>query len=173
MVEEFEYDSAHCYGVHQSCAIQMWRGEVMPRHVPLMEQRWRRLIQQRGAFANFVVVLPSAAPPSSARREEIKLVYASLASQIKAVGTVIEEKGIKGTAGAMVMTTIMLMSNTPYPYKNGTHVDAIASWLCGYVEGMQPRSLIAAVEQMRTQFSEISVNQFGEPLIARLRTGSR
>ena len=173
MIEQFEYDSAHCYGVHRCCAIQMWRGHVEARHVPLMEQRWLRLIESKGGFATLVVVLPSAPTPSSARREEIKRVYSALDKHIRAVGTVIEDQGVKGTAGAMVMTTIMLMSKTPYPYKNGTAVEPIAAWLCQEVQDLDAGKLVEAVEQMRRQFADITAAEFGEPLIPRLRAATR
>ena len=172
MLEDFEYDLAHCYGVYGCCAIQMWRGEVAPHHVPLMQTRWLQLIERRGMLATLVVVLPMAPTPSSARRSEIKQVYEVLAKHIKAVGTVIEDQGIKGTAGAMAMTTIMLMSRTPYPYKNGTHVEPVAAWLCEQVAGLKTRSLIAAVDQMRRQFMDTAGRELGEP-ITRLRLGSR
>jgi hypothetical protein len=173
MLEDFDYDAAHCYGVHGCCAIQMWRGEVASHHVPLMEKRWLQLIEARGSLAMLVVILPLAPTPSGARRNEIKKVYERLANQIKAIGTVIEDQGIKGTAGAMAMTTIMLMSKTPYPFKNGTHVEPIAAWLCEHVEGTKPRSLVASVDQMRRQFADISTREGGAPPVTRLKTGSR
>jgi hypothetical protein len=169
----FEYDTAHCYAIHGRCAIQMWRGEVVREHVPLMEGRWLRLIEQQGTLAILVVVLPSAPPPSPQRREEIKRLYNGLAAHIKAVATVLEDQGIKGTAGSMVMTTIMLMSKIPYPYKNGTHVDSICAWLGEQVNGIEPHALTAFVESMRERYSEVCTREFGEPLIARLRGSSR
>jgi hypothetical protein len=173
MLEEFDYDKAHCYGVHKCVAIQMWRGEVLPSHVPLMEGRWKHMIQQHGTFAILVVVLPSAPPPSPARREEIKNLYGGLANHIAAVGTVLDDQGIKGTAGAMVMTTIMLMSRTPYPYKNGTNVEPMAAWLCDQIGRVDPYDLVASVGTMRQQFADIITGQYGEPFINRLRTGSQ
>jgi hypothetical protein len=173
MLESFEYDQAHCYGVHAKCAIQMWRGEVSPHHVPVMERRWLRLIKEKGSFGILVVVLPSAPPPIAARREEIKRLYGDLAPHIKAVATVLEDQGLKGTAGSMVMTTIMLMSKIPYPYKNGAKLGPVASWLCHQLDGADPGALTGAVEQMRRRFADISMNEFGEPLVARLRTAAR
>jgi hypothetical protein len=167
--ESFEFDSSHCYAVADCCAIQIWRGEVLAEHVPSMERRWRTLIKRNGHFAILVVVLPSAPPPSSVRREEIKTLYNALAPNIKAVGTVLEEQGIKGTTGAMVMTTIMLMSKISYPYKNGTSVKPTAMWLCEHLPQLRADALIADVEAMRGRYERICLNQFNEPLVAKLR----
>jgi hypothetical protein len=151
----------------------MWRGEVLKKHVPIMERRWRTAIQRMGEFAILVVVLPCAPPPSVGRREEIKTLYASLAQNIKAVGTVLEDQGIKGTAGSMVMTTIMLMSKTPYPYKNGTSVRPIAAWLCDQVLGIESPALIDTVEAMRARYGLICTREYSQPLVHKLRTSSR
>lgn len=167
--ESFEYDASHCYAVAGCCAIQMWRGEVLMQHVPTMERRWRALIDRIGHFAILVVVLPSAPPPSPARREEIKRLYNALAPNIKAVGTVLEEQGIKGTTGAVVMTTIMLMSRVSYPYKNGTSVKPIARWVCEHVPELEEDALIAAVDAIRGRYEKICLEKYGEPLVARLR----
>jgi hypothetical protein len=171
--ESFEYDSSHCYGVTGSCAIQMWRGEVLESHIPTMERRWRRLIERTGSFAILVVVLPSAPPPSPARREEIKRLYNGLAPHIRAVGTVLEDQGIKGTTGSMVMTTIMLMSKTPYPYKNGTSIAPIATWLCEQVRGLDRQRLVDKVETLRRQYESVCLTNFNEPLVPKLRSASR
>jgi hypothetical protein len=168
-IESFACDSSHCYAVTDCCAIQIWRGEVLAEHVPTMERRWRTLIQRNGHFAILVVVLPSAPPPSPVRREEIKTLYNALAPNIKAVGTVLEEQGIKGTTGAMVMTTIMLMSKTSYPYKNGTNVKPTAKWLCEHVPRLDADALIANVEAIRARYEKICLSEFDEPLVAKLR----
>src|SRR5688572_12584984 len=70
MLDVFEWDKAHAYGRHRNVAIQMWRGTVEARHVPIMEARWQSIASESSEFGILVVVLPSAPTPSSARREE-------------------------------------------------------------------------------------------------------
>jgi hypothetical protein len=165
MLDVFEWDKAHAYGRHRNVAIQMWRGTVEARHVPIMEARWQSIASESSEFGILVVVLPSAPTPSSARREEIKRLYSAMASKIRAVGTVLEDQGIKGTAGSMAMTTIMLMSNVPYAYKNGTELNTVATWMCQQMPTLEQRSLIGAVEHLRRRYADVLMRELNEPII--------
>ncbi len=155
MLEEFEYDREHCYSLIRNCAIQMWRGEVNSQHISQMEDRWKRVIRRSGKLGIFVIVLPSAPPPATARRDEIKRLYIELQKNISAVGTVLEDQGMRGTAGSMAMTTIMLMSRIPYPYKNGISIPEMAAWMAGQMQTVDERNLVSAVQEMRRRYFDV------------------
>jgi hypothetical protein len=162
----FEYDADHAYSVHDRVAIYMWRGTMQPHHPDQARERWRRLKNTKGHFGVLVVILPSAPPPPLQLRTAVTQAYLPFAQSIRGVGTVLEDQGIRGAAGAMAMTAIMMMSKPPYAYHNGTSVEATARWLARQLQGGDPsaQAISLAAQHMRARYSAECENEYKEPL---------
>ncbi|MEM9188568.1 MAG: hypothetical protein AAGF12_05305 [Myxococcota bacterium] len=174
-MQDFDYDEAHCYATHRNCVIQIWRGEILPHHIPLMTRRWHQVIVQQGSLAIFALVTPAAIPPSNARRQEIKDLYNSLDQDLRGVATVLEDQGIKGTTASLVMTTMMLLAKPSYPTKNCTTVGDAAGWLAESVPELDATPLSSAVESARKAYQRVCQSEWGEDLVhlsGRRRTGT-
>jgi hypothetical protein len=161
----FEHDSEHAYAVYQSVAIYLWRGAMQDQHPAQARDRWAQLRDTKGTFGILVVILPSAPPPPLRLRNAVMQAYHSFARHIRGVGTVLEDQGVRGAAGAMAMTAIMLMSKPPYAYRNDTNVDATAAWLATMLpEGMSGETISRAVEQLRSRYTVACESYYNEPL---------
>jgi hypothetical protein len=161
----FEHDAEHAYAVYGSLAIYMWRGAMQEHHPAQARDRWAQLRDTKGTFGVFVVILPSAPPPPLRMRNTVMQAYHSFARHIRGVGTVLEDQGVRGAAGAMAMTAIMLMSKPPYAYRNDTNVAATAAWLAKMLpEGMEAETITRAVEQLRSRYTVACESYYSEPL---------
>ena len=160
----FDYDRSCGYGVWGSYALHVWRGAVEEHHMPLMEQRWSALAKDVGTIGLALLILPSAPLPSNTRRQQITASYERLEKRIKAVGAVVEGRGLNGTAGALFMTRMLLMSNPTYAYKNGTRVPDIARWLVGKVGHGSPQGLEAAIDRLRNRYARAVMRDYRERL---------
>ena len=165
--EGFEFDESVSYSVYKSCAIQFWRGPVQLRHIKIMEDRWLRHTRDKEKIFLFSVVLAGAPTPSGALREQIKGVYLRLQDRIGGLVTVLEDQGIKGSTGSMLMTTIMMMTRVPYPYKNTTTVPQAANWIGAQDPQLKIEKVIEHVEMARTRYSEVCRAYLGEALMER------
>lgn len=164
-MSSFEHDVAHCYSTYKSCVIQIWRGEILPIHISLMRNRWRKVVESLGEFAILVVVLPNATPPSIALRAEIKQLYVELDTSLRGVATVLEDQGIKGSTASIVMSTMMLLAQPSYPTKNCTSVTSAAEWMASTVARLDSSGLVAAVEEARSEYRSICAKRYGEALV--------
>lgn len=161
----FEHDAEHAYAVYQSVAIYLWRGAMMDHHPAQARDRWAQLRDTVGTFGVLVIVLPSAPPPPLRLRSSVMQAYHSFARNIRGVGTVLEDQGVRGAASAMAMTAIMLMSKPPYAYRNDTDVNATAAWLATMLpEGMSADTISRAVQQLRSRYTVACESYYREPL---------
>lgn len=160
-----EYDREHCYTEYESCAIQIWRGEILKAHMAVMRARWEALIDRKGSFAMIVVVLASAPPPSTDRRHEIKEIYIDLADHLKAIASVFLGQGLKGSTASLVMSTMLLLAKSTYPTKNTTTIDSACKWLDQTVPGLASDKLKLAVDSALKTYGEICEREFKEGLV--------
>jgi hypothetical protein len=138
--------------------IAVWQGDPTSARVTALADEMRDLGQAyRSRIFLYNVITAATAMPSAEARDVLRMQFERMRGQLGAAAIVLEKLGIEGTLSRTVISTVLTISQRPFPLRVfPTRRDA-ANWLVS--QGCRPEAAQILAE--------------AEALEARLRAGPR
>ena len=147
MVSVEAIDENHAVGRAAPVVICLWRHETT---VEAIRGLGKVAARAELGSALLTVVELGAAVPSSAARDELGRVFASLADTIACSALVFEGTGFVAAGVRAIATTIAQVSRAPFPHRVFSSVEQAGAWLETFDVGVSTAKLVDAVGIVRS-----------------------